>query len=149
MKNNWVTISILSALISGLTTFLLTMNWKLSILISGLIFLIVLANNPKRRYMKAFWVVLSMILILNKFFFQVIGEISEIHFKLGSNKIGSAVTISLIFLAGITLLLDYLERNGKLQGTFLEANKYSIGDVKGNNNSVKINIGNNKEITDD
>ncbi|MCB0653967.1 MAG: hypothetical protein KDC85_22000 [Saprospiraceae bacterium] len=93
--------------------------------------------------MKVFWVILSMLTILNKFFFQVIGNISGIDFKVGSSEVGDAVSIFLVALAGLALVLDYFERNGKLSGTFLEVNKNVNRKVSGTN--IHINQQINKE----
>ena len=123
-------------MIGGIITWFLTGNWKLSLGSAILVFVIVLMNNPKRRYMKAFWVVLSMILILNKFYFDIAGKISGIDFKVGANKVGNSVTICLIILAVVCLILDYLERNGKLEGTFLSVKKNRVGDINGNGNTI-------------
>ncbi len=143
MKLSWPLTSILIGIIGGLLTFLLTRNWKISLLAGVLISIVMLLNNPKRRYMKAFWAILSLILVLNKFFFEIMGQVSAVHFKVGSDEIGSAATVFLIVLAGIALILDYLERNGKLQGTFLEFNSNKIGNISGNNITINQNIKNN------
>lgn len=62
--------------------------------------------------MRAFWVMLSMFLVLNKFFFKVVGSIADVHFEFGSNEVHWFVSIALLLLARICLRLDYLERNG-------------------------------------
>ena len=143
MKGNWIITSLIAGLIGGILTFYFTSNLKISIVASVIIFILVILRNPKRRYMKVFWVILSMLTILNKFFFQVIGNISGIDFKVGSSEVGDAVSIFLVALAGLALVLDYFERNGKLSGTFLEVNKNVKRKVSGTN--IHINQQINKE----
>lgn len=86
--------------------------------------------------MKAFWVVLSMLLMLNKFYFEIIGSLTDVNYKIGTNEIGNSVSIFLIILAVICLILDYLERNGSLNGTFLSVKKNKTGDINGDGNSI-------------
>ena len=136
MKTNWIITSSISGLIGGIIAYVLTSNWKISCVSAILVLVIVLLNNPARRYMKAFWVVLSMFMILNKFFFEVVGSMSDVHFKFGSNEAGSAVSIALAVLAAICLILDYLERNGKLKGSIFSIKKNQVGDITGDGNSI-------------
>jgi len=44
--------------------------------------------------------------------------------------------IVLGLIALLCLLLDYMERNGKFDGTILSIKKNKIGDVHGNNNEI-------------
>ena len=64
--------------------------------------------------MKAFWTILSLLLILNRFFFEIAGRFTDINFQFGSYKISDRVSISLVILASICLVLDYFERNDKI-----------------------------------
>lgn len=139
-KINWIIISIILAITGGLITFLLTKSWKLSIVSSVLIFVIALINNPRRRFIKAFWVILSMTMILNRYFFEYTGKLFDIDLKIGTNEAEPVVTVFLIILAGLALILDYLERGGKLKGTFLEIKKNKIGDITGDNNEINQSI---------
>ena len=136
MKNNWIITSILSGIVGGIFSYLLINNWKLAFISSIIVAIIVLMNNPKRRYMKAFWVVLSMVVILNKYYFEIIGNLSDTHFKIGSNETGDLVSIFLIILAITCLILDFFERNGKLKGTFLSVKKNNVGDIHGDGNTI-------------
>jgi|GEM_PF-1821035 len=143
MKTNWIITSLISGIIGGLIAWLLTGSWQIGILSAVLIFVIVLMSNPKRRFMKAFWVVLSILVILNRFYFEIIGNVSGTSYKVGSNEIGDSVSIFLIILAALCLLLDYLERNGILKGTLFKTNKNTLGDVSGNNIQINQNISEN------
>lgn len=140
MKTNWILTSVIAASLGGLVTYLLTRNWKLALIGALLIFVLMLINNPKRRYMKAFWTILSLILVLNQFFFRIVGEIFGIQFEFENEAVGDIVTVCLIVLAAITLFLDYLERGGKLKGTFLSFQKNKIGNIKGNNITINQHI---------
>lgn len=123
-------------MVAGIISYFIYGHWKLSIASSILVMIVVLLNNPKRRYMKAFWVVLSMLLMLNKFYFEIIGSLTDVNYKIGTNEIGNSVSIFLIILAVICLILDYLERNGSLNGTFLSVKKNKTGDINGDGNSI-------------
>lgn len=142
MKNSWILTSLISGIAAGILCYVLTRNWPLSILSAVLVGVVVLMNNPKRRYMKAFWAILSMVLILNKFFFAVAGNLLGTQFVAGTDEVGDGVSIALVILAGICLLLDYLERNGKLNSKFFSVQKNRVGDITGNNNSInQTNVG--------
>ena len=136
MKNNWIITSIIAGLIAGIITLLLTGIWQLSLIGTIAVFLIVVVNNPKKRYMKAFWVILSMFLVLNRFYFEIIGDLAGVHFKAGSPEIGDIVSVFLIILAIITLILDYLERNGKIAAPIISVKKNKVGDINGSGNKV-------------
>ena len=131
MKKNWIMTSLVFGIIGAIICCFLTRNLALSIASGCFLFIIVLWLNPERRFMKVFYLVLSLIVSLNRFFFEIMGEISGIFFKVGSNAATDIVTVSLIILAGICLILDYLERKGKLNGFFFSIKKNKVGDING------------------
>ena len=112
MKNNWTIISIGTGILGGLLSHLIVKDWRVNLLIAVIVAIGMLVNNPQKRYMRAFWVLLSMFFVLNRFFFKLVGSISDINFEFGSNEIHWIVSIALLILAGICLRFDYLERNG-------------------------------------
>lgn len=109
--NNWFFVSATG----GITGFLLSMlfigNWKVAVIIAIVIFIIIISYNPKRRYLKAFYFVLALLVTLNKFFFQLIGHFSGLDIHIGSDKLNTATNASLIGLAALCLYLDFKERN--------------------------------------
>ncbi|KAA3636947.1 MAG: tetratricopeptide repeat protein [Bacteroidetes bacterium] len=131
MKIPWIITSLIASFIGGLLTYYFTSNLKTSLIASVIVFILVILRNPKRRYIKAFWVILSVLIIQNRFFFEVIGTVSETNFKVGLSEERDVVSVFLILLAALTLFLDYLERNGKLTGTFLEISKNVNQKVSG------------------
>ena len=144
MKIHWILISLLIGIISGVTVFFTFKTWEIALVVGILSFLIALYLNPKRRYFRAFFMVIALIAGLNKFFFELKGTLFGIDFIVGSKETNGNVTTALIVLAGICLLLDYLERNGKLKGTFLDftINKNVVKNVKGENIHIHQNINN-------
>jgi tetratricopeptide (TPR) repeat protein len=81
----------------------------------------ILLRNPKTRYRAAFYAVLSMIFVLNRAAFEIIGNLFGIRFKFINAETGSIVTVSLICLAAFCLFLDYLEN--KKNTPFLPSSK--------------------------
>lgn len=109
--DNWIFVSSIGSIIGFLLALLLVRNWKIALIVAIIVFIIIISFNPKRRYIKAFYFVLALFLTLNKFFFELVGHISGIDFKMGTDKMNTATNIAFIFLAGMTLYLDYKERN--------------------------------------
>jgi len=107
---SWITISLASSFLSGILTYIFTKSWKISLISSIIVFIIILLNNPKRRFMKAFWATFSLFATLNSFYFNVAGKISNTNFQLANNNISDTLSISLIVLSMFLLYLDYLER---------------------------------------
>lgn len=114
-KINWVYISITIFIIGFLLSWLLLENWKIALLLGVISGLITLAFNPVRRYMKAFWSILSLLITLNtfslNFVFQFISDNSFADFdaRMGTHSV--ILSISLVLLCIILLILDFLERN--------------------------------------
>lgn len=73
---------------------------------------------------------------MNKFFFKLEGKTDNYYFEIGSNEVGSLVNIVLLILAGIALVLHFLNVNEKLTGTFLEIKRNEVGNVSGNNITI-------------
>ncbi|MEM6804144.1 MAG: hypothetical protein AAF696_22255 [Bacteroidota bacterium] len=61
MNFKWLLISLGAGLASGLISYFLFQNVYISTFATIGVFVLVLLNNPKRFYRKAFWVLLSMI----------------------------------------------------------------------------------------
>ncbi len=144
MQNKWLKVSLLTGVIGALASYFLIAVWQISLTTGLLIFIFVFINNPKKRFLKVFWVLITMFFMLNHFAFKIIGELFGISFNIESNMIGQGASIALIILAIVALALDFFERQGKLTGTIFESNKNSIKDVSGENIHIYQNI-NSKE----
>jgi hypothetical protein len=143
MKSNWLITSIIAGAVAGGIAFYFGAHPKVSAVVAIITSVIVFTSNPKKRYMKAFWIVLSAFLTLNKLFFYIAGNLFGIEFKVGSNNLPPIVSIALLLLAGLLLLLDKLERGGKLEGTLFEINiNKNTHQIKGNNNQINQSITN-------
>jgi len=134
MKINWIVTSVIAAVIAGLITWLLTDSWKVALVSSVIVFVVVMINNPKTRYMKAFYVVLFPLLC--NIYFTIHSKTENFDIEAGLRELDIASIIILGIIAGICLLLDYLERNGKLNGTILSVKKNNAGDINGDGNTI-------------
>lgn len=145
MKRNWIFTAIIAAISTGLISYFFTRSWKVSIASSIIVLILVLLNNPKRRFIKVFWVTLSVILLLNKFSFKVFGEILGVNFDFEGKTIDGNVSIFLIILAITALGLDFFERRSTLRFPLLDTKSNRVGDVSGNNIHINQNISKRKE----
>lgn len=134
MKLNWIIKSAISGLIGGIITYALTSNWKISLVSSIVIFVLVILNNPNRRYMRAFYIALFP--LLSSVYFNVTSKTENLDMRIGIKELGVAETIVLGLIAIICLILDWLERNGKLEGTIFAVRKNKVGDINGSNNQI-------------
>jgi hypothetical protein len=144
MRNSWLLIALFSGVLTGLITFFLTDSWKLSWLAGMLITIPVMINNPNRRFLKAFWVMIFMIVVVNKYFLKLIGEFSGISFKFESELMGNLVITLLVLLSCTSLLLDYVEKSGKGISFFVSVNKNDL--KKFTNSGDNIQQQGNKEV---
>ena len=109
MKNSWLITALISGMLSGSITFFLTYSWKLACLAGLLITITVMITNPNRKFMKVFWVLIAMLVVVNKSFFEWIGNFSGIPFKFESLVMGNLITILLALLSFVCLVLDFNE----------------------------------------
>ena len=128
MKIPWFITSLIAGIAASIISYLLIKSWQISLLLGLLVFIVVLINNPKKRFFAAAWAILSMFLVLNRYFFEVVGNIEGIDFKIGANEIHPAVSIALLILAGLAFILDILERNNKLDSLL----SFTFFRIKGN-----------------
>lgn len=140
--NNWYIKSILTGLISGLFSLILFPNFIFGVIVFIVVLVLMLINNPKRRFMKAFWVVFSAFVALNKFSLWIAGEILDVEFFFNTSALDWSVSIFLILLLALLLFLDYLERNDK-EFDFLGVINIKPTKVKGN----VIHVANGASIT--
>lgn len=108
MKYNisWLAKSGIAALLAYILTFVMTKSHSVSLFISLIVFLVIVKNNPQYRYMRAGWLSLSLILILQRISFSLVGTFLGADIELLSPKIEVSVIISLILLAAYCFYLD-------------------------------------------
>ncbi len=109
MKNSWFITALISGVLSGIITFFLTYSWKLAFLAALLITITVMINNPNRKFMKVFWVLIAMLVVVNKSFFDFVGNFSGIPFTFKSIIVGNLITFFLALSSCLCLLLDFNE----------------------------------------
>ena len=105
------------SIVAGLSTVILTAilipdswnwwNWRFSVISGLVIAALMLINNPEKRYMKAFWVVLSVLTLWNML--PGLG-VTMPGFELLIKGLDWPVNLGLIGLLGYLLRLDFLER---------------------------------------
>lgn len=140
--SNWYVKSFLTGVISGLFSLLLYQSYHFGLFTFVLVTVLMVINNPKRRFMKAFWVVLSIFLALNKFSLWIAGAVFNVNFVFNSSILHWSVSIGLLILAAILLVLDYLERSNRKFSLFGFIN-ITTNKINGNNNTTTITEGAN------
>lgn len=140
-KIPWIYISLIAAVIAFVVLWLLIGNWKASLLLGVLSGVITLLYNPVRRYMKAFWSVLSILITTNTFSLKFVlhffssESFGNIETQIGTSSI--IYSVALVLLCALLLVLDYFERNGtpvfkwtkmKQKGQDSSSNYQSAGD---------------------
>lgn len=116
-KIPWIYTSLIAALLVFLSLWLLIGNWQVSLILGLLSGLITLTYNPLRRYIKAFWSVLSVLITTNSFSLKFVlhyfnqEAIGNVETHIGTTSI--VYSIALVLLCLLLLILDYFERNGK------------------------------------
>lgn len=113
MKTSWIITSLIAAIVASLLAYVLTGNWKISVISGAFVAVLVYLNNPKKRYMKAFFIVLFP--LLYNFFLMVDSKTEDWDIKFGFNEVNPLTTALLGLIAIVCLVLDFLERNGKLE----------------------------------
>lgn len=113
--NNWYFKSVLIGLCIGAISLIFIPHLKFGIFVFVLVSSVLILNNPKRRYIIVFRILIITFIALNRFSFWIIGQINDAEYGFASLQIELAVNISLLALSGFALLLDYLERKENLQ----------------------------------
>lgn len=113
LLKDWCVKSILVGLIIGFLSLLLIPSLYFGIPVFIIVSLLLILNNPKRRFMRVFWIVFSAFITLNKFSLWVAGSVFNFDFYFNSTVIPWIVSITLLLLSALLLVLDYFERNKK------------------------------------
>ncbi len=148
-KTNWIYTSLIASVIAFFLSLVLVKNWKLSIIICVITFLITLTFNPVRRYMKICLTCLSLLVTTNIFSLNFAikflhkNSLGELNTQLGTQSI--VLTIALFLGFVFFGFLDFHERNNLKLFDFFKSKKkegYSVSNIK----KVKkqINIKENK-----
>ena len=146
-KTNWIYISLIVSIIGFIVTWLLFENWKLSLSLALISGLLSLSFNPVRRYMKAFWSVLSLLITINtfslKFAFTFFNENTNGDFETQIGTSSTVLSVSLVILCTLLLILDFFERNGFLGSRKVHMYQKGGGNSKNYQSKGDINITNN------
>lgn len=134
MQFNWIITSAISGLVGGIIAWFLTGNWTIALVCAIIVFVIVVLNNPNRRYIRAFYIVLFP--LLSNIYFTIQSKTENFDIQAGLKELDMVTTFVLGLIAVSCLFLDYLERNGKLKGTMFSFKKNQVGDIKGHNNQI-------------
>src|SRR5690606_14939122 len=132
MKFNWIATSLVAGSITFFIAYLLIRDWKISLISGVIVLILVLLKNPIKRYMNAFYVVLFP--LLSNIFFMFNWKKDGIEINVELNGIATVPNFILGIIAVLCLLLDYLQRNGKLKGTIFTNRNNKVGNIKGDNN---------------
>jgi len=158
-KIPWIYISLIATVIAFVVLWLLIGNWKAALLLGVLSGVITLLSNPIRRYMKAFWSILSILVTTNtfslKFVFYFLSQESagNIETQVGTTSV--VYSISLLLLCAMLLVLDYFERNDKpifnwtkmkQEGQNSSSNFQAAGDQTITDNKKIQNGGDNSQL---
>ena len=117
LLQDWWIRSILAGLAVGVLTAIAIpdpWNWRLSVAAGTVVTALMLINNPRKRYMKAFWSVLGVLSLWNvlpglRASFSQVGASGKTSFELLIESLDWPVNLGLILLLCYLLYLDYQE----------------------------------------
>ncbi|MDO5969356.1 hypothetical protein Q4Q35_06020 [Flavivirga aquimarina] len=138
MKGNWILTSTVLGIIGGIITYAIIGDWQISLIIAVVILVLVLLNNPATRYMRAFYVI-SFPLLSNIYFF-INSKTGNLNIQAGLKELDLITVAVLGVLSMVCLILDYLERNSKLNGNVIKTSRNSIKNVFGSNINITQTI---------
>jgi len=138
MKNSWVLVSIICGLLSGIFSLIFTKNWKISLIAGVVTAVIILLRNPKRRFIRAFYVILFT--LIAKIWFLLDITTPNFDLKIGLNKLNDTAVIVLGCLAFLCLVLDFFTRE-KFKALLLMIKKNKSGNINGDGNQINQNNG--------
>lgn len=113
---DWWFVSICVGFFGFLVSSFLIENWKWGLLIGFFAGVITFLKNPKTRFMRAFWAVLSLLISINYFSINLIldyvhrGEQDNLKAKLTISEPSVIISILLVILLIVLAVLDYMER---------------------------------------
>ncbi|HHL32401.1 MAG TPA: hypothetical protein ENJ41_07420, partial [Oceanospirillales bacterium] len=101
MTNKWLKTSIITGIIAGILALILSASWKTALIIAVVMTVLMIINNPKKRYMRVFWMLTAMFGLLNSFAFQFVGQVFDRDFEIKNNMLSNTVSIALVVLAAL------------------------------------------------
>ncbi|MCP4937113.1 MAG: hypothetical protein GY927_23625, partial [bacterium] len=118
LLQDWWVRSILAGLALGILAAVVIpdpWNWRFSMVVGAITTALVLINNPKKRYMKAFWAVLGVLIVWNllpglKATFHQDGAAGKTYFDLLIEKLDWPMNLGLMLILCFLLFLDFWER---------------------------------------
>lgn len=127
----------ISGLISGITSYILSKNILISLILSITVMFAISFKKQQSRYMNAFYIVIApLISVFANIYFKLYVKSEHVDFSVGLKQIDTTSTIVLACIATICLLLDFIDRKGKLKGSIFSIKSNKIGDINGNNNQL-------------
>jgi tetratricopeptide (TPR) repeat protein len=91
-------------------------DWRLYLLCGLVGGVIVLSFNPNLRYLRIVYIILSIIGAFQVVDFYILASTEKGSILIKSPKLGTAVSLGLILLAGLALTYDLLSRKPRLKG---------------------------------
>jgi lysylphosphatidylglycerol synthetase-like protein (DUF2156 family) len=138
MKNSWVFVSIISGLLGGILSYIFTKDWKISLAAGVFTMVIVFLRNPKRRFMRAFYIILFT--LIAKIWFLLDVTTTNFDFKIGLNKLNNTSVIILGCLALLCLILDFISREN-FKSSLFTIKKNKSGNIEGDSNHINQSNG--------
>lgn len=141
MKNNWILTSVISGILGGVLTFILTCSWRVSLISAVMIAVLIYLMNPQRRYMRAFYIVVFP--LISNIYFILSSKTENYDIQGGVKELDTITVVILGLISIICLLFDYLERKDNLKGFLIEISKNSTKNVSGENININQKINKN------
>lgn len=115
-SDKWWLASLIVGLVAFLISIILIGKWKIALALGIIASVLTIFRNPKTRFMRAFWAVLSLLISVNYFSINLIlnylhkSDNSDLDVQLSIKEPSVILSILLILLLIILAILDYHER---------------------------------------
>lgn len=139
IKDNWFFKSLISGVAAGIIGYVYIPTFKVAFGISVLVTVILLFYNPKRWLRRIFILLFTTWCFQWRKTFEIISDIFDIKFEITGNRWSENESLILLSLCGLVLILDFIERKGKIRGTFFKQSKKESKAVYGDDNSINVN----------
>lgn len=140
MKNNWFITSFISGILAGIIGYIYIPIFKFAMGITVVVTVIMLLYNPKR------WMRRLSIILLTAWLFQIdkvieiVSDVFNMKLQFTGNRWSKTESVILLILFGISFILDWLERNEKINLKLFSSNKNIVKDITGNNVTINQNL---------
>lgn len=149
-KISWIIKSLITGIVGSGIAYFYTQNGHITFFTFLFITITTILKDPEKRFMRFAWSLLWITVALNKYFFELVGNIAGVKFKVGANEVDYRVSIVLVIMIGLAIFLDFLERKEKLpQGLFSKVDNHFTNSKNNVTGSIKtkgdIHIGDNNQ----